>query len=217
MNTTPSRSRHSESRMFQFLYLPTPTISNLVDYVERIFVLVTFCKIQMLTQREKRPVHRLSFIIYGLPAWRERSGAPRSRKTGALPLFRGPWEVSRLNSFYLGTPPSRRRPIKLSQFLRAMPSKNEQLTSVTTSTRLVFDNDGVACWVLEIESGGWVGASDAKRVAQAGWSFGEKEHEVKWVKSIESRDKAEKRKGKRRAALYLFSYLPLFCSFAEPE
>ncbi len=50
-----------------------------------------------------------------------------------------------------------------------MPSKNEQLTSVTTSTRLVFDNDGVAHWVLEIESGDDIlGASDAKRVTQVG-------------------------------------------------
>jgi ATP-dependent RNA helicase DDX10/DBP4 len=103
--------------------------------------------------------------------------------------------------------------------LRAMKSKKGQLKYAPTSTRLIFDDDGVAHQVLEMKAVEDIfGAGDAKGAAlEAGRSFGEKER-VK-MNELDRRDKAEareKRKEKKRkrkeaarvVGLFLPSILP---------
>lgn len=82
-----------------------------------------------------------------------------------------------------------------------MQSKRGQLKYGTTPTRLIFDDDGVAHQVLEMNAVEDIfGASDSKGAAlEAGRSFGEEER-IK-MSEVDRRDKAEareKRKEKKR-------------------
>jgi len=84
---------------------------------------------------------------------------------------------------------------------RAMQSKRGQLKYSAMPTRLIFDDDGVAHQVLEMNAVEDIfGTGDSKGVAlEAGRSFGEKERMK--MSEVDRRDKAEakeKRKEKKR-------------------
>jgi len=107
---------------------------------------------------------------------------------------------------------------------RTMQSKRGQLKYGATPTRLIFDDDGVAHQVLEMNAVEDIfGASNSKGAAlEAGRSFGEKERikmsEVDRRDKAEAREKRKEKKRKRKEGGHAVgvSCFPLF-RFAEPE
>ena len=105
-----------------------------------------------------------------------------------------------------------------------MQSKRGQLKYGATPTRLIFDDDGVAHQVLEMNAVEDIfGASNSKGAAlEAGRSFGEKERikmsEVDRRDKAEAREKRKEKKRKRKEGGHAVgvSCFPLF-RFAEPE
>jgi ATP-dependent RNA helicase DDX10/DBP4 len=104
---------------------------------------------------------------------------------------------------------------------RVMQSKRGQLKYGATPTRLIFDDDGVAHQVLEMNAVEDIfGASDSKGAAlEVGRSFGEKERmkmsEVDRRDKAEARDKRKEKKRKRKGAgraVGVFLLSPLSCS-----
>ena len=104
---------------------------------------------------------------------------------------------------------------------RVMQSKRGQLKYGATPTRLIFDDDGVAHQVLEMNAVEDIfGASDSKGAAlEVGRSFGEKERmkmsEVDRRDKAEAKDKRKEKKRKRKEAgraVGVFLLSPLYCS-----
>lgn len=104
---------------------------------------------------------------------------------------------------------------------RVMQSKRGQLKYGAMPTRLIFDDDGVAHHVLEMNAVEDIfGASDSKGAAlEVGRSFGEKERmkmsEVDRRDKAEARDKRKEKKRKRKEAgraVGVFLLSPLSCS-----
>jgi ATP-dependent RNA helicase DDX10/DBP4 len=104
---------------------------------------------------------------------------------------------------------------------RVMQSKRGQLKYGATPTRLIFDDDGVAHQVLEMNAVEDIfGASDSKGAAlEVGRSFVEKERmkmsEVDRRDKAEARDKRKEKKRKRKEAgraVGVFLLSPLSCS-----
>ena len=100
-----------------------------------------------------------------------------------------------------------------------MQSKRGQLKYSAMPTRLIFDDDGVAHQVLEMNAVEDIfGASDSKGVAlEAGRSFGEKERmkmsEVDRRDKAEAREKRKEKKRKRKEAKRVVGILSLSTLF----